>query len=106
MKIDLRRSPAVHVGVFIAHSVLALQLAEATGSNPVEAPKIFFFFFRATSYLLKLRSQLRRSIFISLICIPAVHIISSLQENYGPIQTWCSGTKMDIVHTVHASALN
>ena len=44
MKIDLRRWPAVHLWVFIAHSVLVLQLAEATGSNPVEAPKIFFFF--------------------------------------------------------------
>ena len=70
IKIDLRSCdsnlsnwPALHVWVFIAQLVGHCSMnAEATGSNPVEAPQ---FFFQATSQLLKLQSQLRRSIFIS-----------------------------------------
>ena len=48
--------------------------AEATGSNPAEAPKNCFF--RASSQLLKLRFNCDGHIFISFHFISAVHIIS------------------------------
>ena len=65
--------PASSVWVFIAQlGEHCSANAEATGSNPVEAPKILFF--GLFSQLLKLRFT--AMVTTHFICIPAVHIIS------------------------------
>ena len=72
--------PASSVWVFIAQlGEHCSANAEATGSNPVEAPKIFFFgLFRNC-----LNCDSLRWSHTYFICIPAVHIIS-----FGKIYFW------------------
>ena len=62
---ELNKLPASSVWVFIAQLVKHCRAnAEATGLNPVEAPKKFF---RTTSQLLKLRFNCYDHIFISFV---------------------------------------
>ena len=68
--------PVSSVWVFIAQlGEHCSANAEATGSNPVEAPKKFFHFFGLFRNCLN--CDLLRWSHIHFICIPAVHIISS-----------------------------
>ena len=70
--------PASSVWVFIAQlGEHCSANAEATGSNPVEAPKVLFF--GLFSQLLKLRFT--AMVTTHFICIPAVHIISFNANN-------------------------
>ena len=71
--------PASSIWVFIAQlGEHCSANAEATGLNPVEAPKNFFF--GLFSQLLKLRFTAMVTHFI---CIPAVHIISVFHSFHG-----------------------
>ena len=65
--------PALSVWVFIAQTVEHCSAnAEATGSNPVEAPKLFVGLLRNC-----LNCNSTAMVTYSFLCIPAVHIVSS-----------------------------
>ena len=66
--------PASSVWVFIAQlGEHCSANAEATGSNPVEAPKIFF---RGFFAIAQIAIHCDGHIYTHFICIPTVHIIS------------------------------